>query len=664
MSEHLEHDGAAAVDGPEGLDGARLLEQGRAARQERARSRTLKARLQSIMADRPSWLRITVLAAAAVLAVMVLLVLLDVTVSFGRVHPGVRVADVRVGAMSPERAAEAVTEGIQPRFDDPVTLRFEERSWDLTGETVGATLDAQESVALAMEVGRTGSVWDRIGTRAKLWFQPQAVPVVVRGDDELLAGFLGEISGEIDRDPLDASVVIEGTEARLEPALLGLAVRSDEAGTRLLDALGSTERDVSIPVDFLPVSVTDEGARQALADTQAMLDGPVVVRHAEDSWEFDAPAIAGWIAFRTVPDPASNVATGTAAVVATDGVDASLESTPSVVGERYMLEAYISSDEASATLIGVVGEAGTPAVDARFEVGGGNVTIVPSTDGVGPDIEALAVEMTRVLTLGGERAVELRTQRIEPEITTERAQAMGIKERIATYTTNFSSANRPRVSNIHTLASALDGVLVPPGGTFGFNDTIGPRTAAKGYEEAPTIIGGRLVPSLGGGICQVTTTLFNAVFESGLAVVERRNHSFYISSYPDGRDATVSWGGPDFKFRNDTENWVLVATAYSNTSVTVSLYGTDPGYEVRASTGDFTDIKPHPVKEIKDDSLAAGMRVIEDAGVDGRRIIVKRTVTKGGSLVREDTFTSVYTPKEETVRVGIRADTPTATVVP
>ncbi len=97
------------------------------------------------------------------------------------------------------------------------------------------------------------------------------------------------------------------------------------------------------------------------------------------------------------------------------------------------------------------------------------------------------------------------------------------------------------------------GRCIAPGETFSFNGTVGPRTAEKGYQEAGAIVNGELVPQLGGGICQVGTTIFNTVFESGLPVVERHNHSFYISHYPKGRDATVSWGGPDFKFRNDTD---------------------------------------------------------------------------------------------------------------
>jgi vancomycin resistance protein YoaR len=154
------------------------------------------------------------------------------------------------------------------------------------------------------------------------------------------------------------------------------------------------------------------------------------------------------------------------------------------------------------------------------------------------------------------------------------------------------------------------------------------------------------------------------VFFSGLPVVERKNHSQYISSYPKERDATVSWGGPDFKFKNDTDHWILVATSYSNSSVTISLYGTDPGYEVTYKTGDWTEVIAPPVREVKDATLPAGTKVIDERGVSGRTIVVTRTVTKGGSVVRTDTFKSVYRPVEEVVRVGTKPVPSETTITP
>jgi vancomycin resistance protein YoaR len=139
-----------------------------------------------------------------------------------------------------------------------------------------------------------------------------------------------------------------------------------------------------------------------------------------------------------------------------------------------------------------------------------------------------------------------------------------------------------------------------------------------------------------------------------LPVVERHNHSQYISHYPKGRDATVSWGGPDFKFTNDTEHWILIATGYTNSSVTISLYGTDPGYEVTYETGPFTNLRNPPVREVEDSTLPEGTRVIDERGVSGRTIVVTRIVTKNGAEIRRDTFKSVYRATEEVVRVGTK----------
>ena len=304
---------------------------------------------------------------------------------------------------------------------------------------------------------------------------------------------------------------------------------------------------------------------------------------------------------------------------------------------------------------------GRPAKDAQFKTSNGRVTIIPSRDGIGPNVKALALSLTQEMQdASADRVVELRTQRTEPTITTKKAKSMGIKERIGTYTTTYSPGATARVNNIHLLGDALDGALIAPGGTFSFNGQAGERTAAKGYQEAPAIVNGELVPQLGGGVCQVGTTVFNAVFESGLPVVQRRNHSFYISHYPKGRDATVSWGGPDLKFKNDTDNWVLVSVAYTSSSITVSLYGTDPGYEVTSETGPWTNERPFATEEIKDPDMPKGSRVVEDAGITGRSIVVKRIVSKDGKVIRTDTFASKYAPKTQVVRVGTKKTEKTA----
>ncbi|TLM98595.1 MAG: hypothetical protein FDZ75_02015, partial [Actinobacteria bacterium] len=390
-------------------------------------------------------------------------------------------------------------------------------------------------------------------------------------------------------------------------------------------------------------AVDEADAKAAIAVAERMLAGEATITHAEKSWAFGPDDIATWLAFKRSDVPS-------------DADPAEFESTAATQPAQVGLVAYIAPEALRERVLPKLGTGiGRPAKDARFTTADGRVTIVPSQDGVGPDVGSLSGDLTSDLAdSGSDRTVVLHTTVMQPELTTAKARAMGIDARTSRYTTTYTASNRPRVNNIHLLGDSLDGTLIPPGGTFSFNGTVGERTADKGYQEANAIVNGKLVPQLGGGICQVGTTVFNAVFESGLPVLERHNHSFYIDHYPKGRDATVSWGGPDLKFKNDTAHWILVSVSYTDSSITVALYGTDPGYEVSSKTSAWSNERPFPTEEIKDPLLVAGTRVVEDGGITGRRCTVTREVTKDGTVVRTDEFVSVYRPKIEVVRVGTK----------
>lgn len=594
-------------------------------------------------------LPLKIAAGAAVL--LFLAAVVEIAAAAGRVHPGVRVGDVKVGGLSVAAAAERLRAELGPRLEQPVTISYGDRDWEIDAASVEATFDPAPFVESAYAVGRTGSLLEQVAVRAYAWVRPVAIPVAAGSGEAATGAVLDLISGEIRVEPRDATVTIEGTSASIEPAKDGSDIDRDVVKAALLGAFLSRDRVVEATVGPVPVEVRDQDAEGALRDALRMMSGPVTVTFEQKEWEFGAGDIARWITF----SKESRGATGPAGpAVAAAG--------------RKILVAQIGASELSRTVIPRLGAVVVVPVDAAFSVSNQRVSIVPHRDGTGPDVERLADDMTSALVSDGQRVVSLRTARVKPKVSTEDAKAMGIKERLATYTTSYAPSNKPRVNNIHLLAKALDGALIAPGEVFSFNGHTGQRTADKGYKEANAIVtrNGQLVlePQLGGGICQVGTTFFNTVFFSGLPVVERKNHSFYIDSYPKGRDATVSWGAPDLKFRNDTPDWVLVKTAVTAGTVTISLYGTDPGYEVEYSTSAFRNVKPHGVVEKKDPTMQVGSRVVEDGGVDGRTVTVTRIVKKGGAVIRMDTFTSVYKPKTEVVRVGTKPVSKTATGSP
>ena len=160
----------------------------------------------------------------------------------------------------------------------------------------------------------------------------------------------------------------------------------------------------------------------------------------------------------------------------------------------------------------------------------------------------------------------------QPHRTTAQARAMGITTRVGRYETIYGG-DPNRIHNVQLVARLIDGKLIAPGATFSFNNATGARTADKGFREAPVIINGELTTGLGGGVCQVSTTVFNAAFEAGVPIESRTNHALYISHYPQGRDATVNYPDTDLKFRNDTGRWLLLRAFVGSSALTVNVSG-------------------------------------------------------------------------------------------
>lgn len=591
-------------------------------------------------AKRARWRTGTPLVAIAVaVALLAAVVIFEFGYSYGRIHYGVSVSGVDLGRFTPEQAANVLQSELPAKAEKPVTVVYEDESWEISAESIDLMFDYELLATQAMSVGRDGGVLAALGDRAGAWLTGVDLPATAIADTEKLDEVADSVAKTTDVAPVDATVKIKDLKPAVISAKPGIVLEREKLKSAILKAMLSDDRTVRAPIKVAAVAVTDDEAAQAAKIAQVMIGAPVTVTYESKNWEFDPQDIAAWISFRRSDDTAT-----------VDIVPTAADS------EEVTLIPVISAKKAAAVVVPRVGaKVGREAKDARFKTANGRVTIIPSKNGVGPDMKHLARGLTESLSAqDSSRTVAMRTAVTKPKITTEDAEKMGVKERLARYTTTFAAGNRSRVNNIHLLGDSLDGTLVAPGKTFSFNGAVGQRTAEKGYQEANAIVNGKLVPQLGGGICQVGTTIFNTVFESGLPVVQRRNHSFYIDHYPKGRDATVSWGGPDFKFKNDTDSWILISVSYTSSSITIALYGTDPGYEVEAETSEWRNVRPHPVEEIKDKTMAKGVKVVEDAGVDGKSITVKRIVSKDGEVIRTDSFVSVYKPKTETVRVGTK----------
>jgi vancomycin resistance protein YoaR len=294
-----------------------------------------------------------------------------------------------------------------------------------------------------------------------------------------------------------------------------------------------------------------------------------------------------------------------------------------------------------------------PAQDVDFIPVAGGAKIVPDKPGVVLDANRTAAALLRAATRARGPRIALAVVHTSPaKLTVARAKAMGLLGLVSTYTTVYGGVAN-RIHNVQLVANLIDRKLIAPGATFSFNQATGERTAAKGFLEAPVIINGELKTGLGGGVCQVSTTVFNAAYEAGLRITERTNHALYISHYPQGRDATVNYPNVDLKFVNDTGHWLLLRTFVGSSELTVALFGTPMHRKVETTTAPLVTVAAPPVKKTIDPSLAPGETVVVDPGESAYSTSVERKVyDENGKLLYDDTWSSHYVASPKLVSIG------------
>jgi vancomycin resistance protein YoaR len=431
------------------------------------------------------------------------------------------------------------------------------------------------------------------------------------------------IANAVNRAPRDAALVRHGTAVFVVSARSGLVLDDRAAERTIVHSLASLDRTsahVELPLRVQQPRVRAAALARAAAQARVALRAPLRLELGKTRWVLSPRRIAPLLEL-----PANGRTT-----LKIGGVGA----------ERWL--ARLGRRIAK------------PAHDATFAVHGSHVDVVPARPGVRLDAVATAAAVRRAALLRPVplRVVQLPVQESQAKVSTAAARAMHIHGIVSSYTTLYGGIPN-RIHNVQLVAHLVDEKVIAPGATFSFNKTTGERNAAKGFLEAPVIVNGELTTGLGGGVCQVSTTVFNAAFEAGLKITERTNHALYISHYPQGRDATVDYPSVDLQFVNDTGNWLLLRTFVSASSLTVNLYGTPVHRKVVSTTAPLVVTGPAPLKKTVDPTLEPGVTVVDDAGVPSMSTSVTRDVYEsGGKLLYHDTWYSSYRAEPKLVRVG------------
>lgn len=276
-----------------------------------------------------------------------------------------------------------------------------------------------------------------------------------------------------------------------------------------------------------------------------------------------------------------------------------------------------------------------------------NIEIKTHEYGKEIDISAAAIELEKSAALnpGGEIIVNIAFIPLKPARLKSDLEMLNIKGLICKYSTKFNTARINRTHNIELAAKALDNCLVAPGAVFSFNDTVGPRTIERGYDEADIILQNELVPGVGGGVCQVSTTLYNAVLHAELGIVERTPHTMLISYISPGLDATVVYGYRDLKFRNTTNGCLIIKTSIYQGNLEVKIYGMPAkGRKIVVKSTKEKEIPPQTIFR-EDSHVPKGKYILERAGQKGYIYKVERYIYDAqGKLLNQELISRDYYP--------------------
>lgn len=484
----------------------------------------------------------------------------------GEALPGTTVAGVEVGGMDAAALRSALRPLTNPRRA-VVVIAGRERL-NVRPTEAGYRVDLDATVRAALDAGRGGFLGGLPATAAGL-VSTREVELIADVDRVPLRRTVETLARRVDEPSFPGAIEIsdDGLEVTAQPPRAGRVLDREQLRTRLRAALlARSSGPVRVAVSEAPV-VSAEEVDAVATEASDYLAAPLTLVGTGAPVELEPAELAGLLTLESVDD-------GRAVRLGVDG-DALEEITAQVAQER---DRPAQDARVSAASGGVVVDGKE---DLSWRPRRADVTIAPARAGRAVDQAGLARAIAAAVRDKTHRA-RIPVRRVEPEVSTRAARAAGML--IGTFTTYYEGG-QPRATNIQTMARAVDGTVIAPGEQFSLNGIVGERTREKGYLPAPFIADGRLVPSIGGGVSQFATTMYNAAYFAGLQLDSSQPHSAFIDRYPAGREATLNYPDIDLAWTNDTDAPVLLRADAGDSSVTVSLYGDNGDRAVSAVTG-------------------------------------------------------------------------------
>lgn len=541
--------------------------------------------------------------------------------------PGVKINSREVQYQTPGEIQESFNLEFQNRINTPVGLDHKNVKYPLTLSTSNPQLDLDSKLALAYSWGRSGNYLQD--------FNQQIQSLIWGVNFDLDISYQEKAKLTTQLEAIDQSIKVEPTNAEIIFDKTGVRITEDKSGINMDRARLTTDienylrlKSVSpgpIPLKTTPANFTTAKAEKAKMVLEQLGKQPLALKFEDQTWTITQPI------FYSLLDSDEN----------TGSLSAPSQS--------------ILDDVKVTDYLGKIGsKISQPVKEARFQVQTdpyGKLKVnefQPSQDGRELDLDSAKSLLSQAIN-SGIMEINLPVRVQTSQIHTSDSNSLGIEELIATGTSRFAGSIANRMYNIGLASSRINGVLIPPGGTFSFTQTVGDITAETGYKQAYVIKSGRTVLDDGGGVCQVSTTVFRAALNAGVPITSRTAHAYrvgyYEQGFPPGLDATIFYPSVDLKFKNDTQGYILIQTEVNGVNLTVNFYGKKDGRIVDVTTPKILNQTPPPPELRQDDpTLNKGEVKQVEHPAWGANVTFKRTVVRDGVTLINETFNSAYRP--------------------
>lgn len=543
----------------------------------------------------------------------------------GQVYPGTRVHGVDIAGNTPAGAEALLRDALAAFEARAVTYTFEGRRWDVSLADLGLTIDYETMIERAMSHGRDDGLLSRYASLVAE-IGERDIPLALEWDTSVARATLEDIGREIAVDPQDAVLEFRDGVAAIVDGVHGQALDID-------DAMGATEAVIAlgepgvVRLATLPVTpdVTAADLVEARETATRLVGEPVVLTHDGLSYPVDTATLRD-------------------ALVIEGGHTPRLDATK--LAER---------------LDTIAGAVYVRPRNVKLGWDGGLYVVEEDVDGMRVDREALETKVLELATVAG-RVGPLPVVPVKAEARTDNIPELGIEHYIASGSSSFAGSSAARAENVAVSARNISFKLVPPGGEFSFNNLLGPITVENGFVEGTIIEGDFVATDIGGGVCQVSTTVFRAAANAGFQFSEWHPHSWRLAFYeadgsPPGYDGAI-YQAPDWeldlRFTNPLDSWLLLTMVVEGESVHAHFYGRDNGWTTTIGEPRLSEPKPIPEpRERVSSSLAPGDRRLVQHASAGVTVSIRRTVTAAdGSIVSDGDFVSDYRSVPEVWEVG------------